>query len=368
MHSNSPKQGTEGKGKGSEKGKEQGKEQGSEKGKEQGSEPEQGSEQGKEQNHSQSQPQPNQQNHSLSHSQSQSQYAQELIRNLKESKLPSELEINKLCMKLMDILILEPNIHRISSPAVVFGDIHGQFNDLLSLLSISGEPDGLKTFIFLGDYVDRGDHSLEVILLLFVYKIQFPNKVILLRGNHEIKNINRIYGFHDEVLLKYGSLHLWNIINEVFSYLSVGCIVDSKYFCIHGGISPRLNLGKLESLDRSGIIRNESVYMDVMWSDPYYKLGASSNPRGSGYLFGEDIAKRFLMQNGLRMIIRSHQLAIEGYKWDFDNLCLTIWSAPDYMGKCYNPASILQIETGVNITNSSIKIYRKNKKAVVEGE
>lgn len=81
-----------------------------------------------------------------------------------------------------------------------------------------------------------------------------------------------------------------------------------------------------------------------------------------GYLFGEDILKQFLMYNNLEMIVRSHQLAIEGYKWDFDGLCLTVWSAPNYMGKCLNPASILVLEKDTPITRTSIKLFKISKK------
>lgn len=272
-----------------------------------------------------------------------------------------ETEVEFICNKVEDIMIHEPNIRQVSSPVVVVGDVHGQFADLLTLLQIEGPP-GKASYIFLGDYVDRGDHSLELILLLLCYKVLYPAQIVLLRGNHEQRAINRVYGFYDECMAKYGRTNVWDTINETFKYFNIGCIVDNRYFCIHGGISPRVSMNKLQRIDRFENISSDSIFTDVIWSDPFYKPGASLNPRGSGFLFGEDILKQFLMYNNLDMIIRSHQLAIEGYKWDFGNLCLTVWSAPDYMGKCYNPASILKIMPGVEITSNSLKLFKKTNK------
>lgn len=193
----------------------------------------------------------------------------------------------------------------------------------------------------------------------------FPARVTLLRGNHEQATINRVYGFYDECFGKYGKNSVWHMINEVFTHFNIGCIVDNRYFCVHGGISPRVTVHKLERIDRFEKIIEDSIYTDVIWSDPFYKPGASPNPRGSGFLFGEDVLKQFLMFNNLEMIIRSHQLAIEGYKWDFGTLCLTVWSAPDYMGKCSNPASILVIERGVPVSGNNLKLFKKAKKEPV---
>lgn len=284
-----------------------------------------------------------------------------LINRILKYELIPEDEIEHLCDQVIDVMIQEPNICHVASPVIAVGDIHGQFPDLQTLLQIEGPP-GAASYIFMGDYVDRGEHSLEVILLLLAYKVLHPQKVVLLRGNHEQSTINRVYGFYDECQGKYGNNAVWVMVNDVFSHFNIGCIVDGRFLCIHGGISPRVTISKLERLDRFEKIAEDSIYTDVIWSDPFYKPGASLNPRGSGFLFGEDVLKQFLMFNDLEMVIRSHQLAIEGYKWDFGNLCLTVWSAPDYMGKCSNPGSILVIEKGVPITSNSLKLFKKTKK------
>ncbi|KAI4292251.1 serine/threonine-protein phosphatase 4 catalytic subunit [Pancytospora philotis] len=271
-------------------------------------------------------------------------------------------EVAYICSCVMDIMVLEPNICYVSSPVVVVGDIHGQFTDLLTMLQLEGPP-GRAAYVFLGDYVDRGENSLGVILLLMAYKVLRPDRIVLVRGNHEQSSINRSYGFYDECVGKYGDATVWRLVNEVFSYFAIACVVDGRYLCIHGGISPRVSVNKLERIDRFDAVQDDSIFTDVLWSDPFYKPGASLNPRGSGFLFGEDVIKRFLMYNNLEMVIRSHQLAIEGYKWDFGALCLTVWSAPDYMGKCSNPGSILVIRAGQPITANSLRLYKKTKKA-----
>lgn len=286
---------------------------------------------------------------------------QGLIDRIQRYELLKVSEICYICDRAIDIMILESNIRRISRNVTVVGDIHGQFSDLLHIFQAYGSPEH-NSYVFLGDYVDRGENSLECIMLLLVYKIMYPDNISLIRGNHEQKAINKVYGFYDEVCAKYGGHKVWDAINGVFPHFNLGCIIDDRYLCIHGGISPRITINKLERADRFEKITDESIINDIIWSDPYYKQGFAPNPRGSGFLFGEDILKQFLIFNNLEMIVRSHQLAIEGYKWDFEGHCLTIWSAPDYMGKCSNPASVLFIEKDVPISSRSLKIFSKTKK------
>lgn len=288
---------------------------------------------------------------------------EDFLIKLRQFKLLDESEISTICNKVIDIMILEPNIRRVSSDVIVVGDIHGQFSDLLHIFETNGTPETMN-YIFLGDFVDRGENSLECILYLFIYKILYPEKVTLLRGNHEQKIINKVYGFYDEIVSKYNNSTVWSIINSVFNHLNIGCIVDGKYLCVHGGISPRISINKLERVDRFEKLTETSIINDVLWSDPFNKSGSAPNPRGNGFLFGDDILKQFLVFNNLEMVIRSHQLSIEGFKWDFDGHCLTVWSAPDYMGKCSNPASVLLIERDTPISSRSLKIFHKTRNPI----
>lgn len=290
---------------------------------------------------------------------------EEQLNQLRRYEMLNEGEILEICTKATEILLFEPNVRRVESNIVIVGDIHGQFSDLLHIFDTHGTPE-IINYVFLGDFVDRGHNSLECILYLLIYKIHYPERVTLLRGNHEQKIINKVYGFYDEVALKYPNTSIWEMINIVFDHLNIACIVDGKYLCVHGGISPRVTISKLERVDRFEKLTEHSIINDVLWSDPFYKTGVSPNPRGNGCLFGEDVLKQFLIFNNIEMLIRSHQLAIEGFKWDFDGCCLTVWSAPNYMGKCSNPASVLLIEKNLSITSRSIKIFEKIKPTKAE--
>jgi serine/threonine-protein phosphatase 6 catalytic subunit len=138
----------------------------------------------------------------------------------------------------------------VNAPVIVCGDIHGQFYDLLELFKVGGEIPNSR-YVFIGDFVDRGYNSVETIQLLFCYKIKYPKEIILLRGNHESRQITTVYGFFDEIMRKYGNSSPWKYCNEAFDYLPLGAIIDNKILCIHGGLSPEIKLiDQIRTIDR----------------------------------------------------------------------------------------------------------------------
>ena len=172
------------------------------------------------------------------------------IEQLKRCEHIKESEVKLLCAKAREILIEEGNVQSVDSPVTVCGDIHGQFFDLLELFKVGGEcPD--TNYLFMGDFVDRGFYSVETFLLLLALKVRYPDRITLIRGNHESRQITQVYGFYEECLRKFGSVNVWRYCTEIFDYLALAALIDNKIFCVHGGLSPSINtLDQIRSIDR----------------------------------------------------------------------------------------------------------------------
>ena len=266
-----------------------------------------------------------------------------------------EEEIKFLIDKSMIIFKEQKMLIELEAPLRVCGDIHGQYYDLLRIFEHCGFP-GEFNYLFLGDYVDRGKQSLETICLLLAYKIKYPLKVHLLRGNHESSVTNRIYGFYDECKRRY-NVRLWRNFTELFNYLPVAALIDEKILCMHGGLSPDLrNLSSISEISRPTEIPDSGLLCDLLWSDPDKEVrDFDENDRGVSVVFGEKIVQEFNRKNDLDLIIRAHQVVDDGYEFFAQRQLITIFSAPNYCGEFDNSAGIMIIDDALTC---SLKVLR----------
>jgi len=219
-------------------------------------------------------------------------------------------------------------------------------HDLSELFRIGGNsPD--TNYLFMGDYVDRGYYSVETVTLLVALKLRYRDRLTILRGNHESRQITQVYGFYDECLRKYGNANVWRFFTDLFDFLPLTALIDNQVceffvilwtcddnfmapaslifltslfailflqiFCLHGGLSPSIDtLDHVRSIERVQEVPHEGPMCDLLWSDPDDRCGWGISPRGAGYTFGQDISEAFNHNNGLTLVARAHQLVMEG--------------------------------------------------------
>lgn len=272
--------------------------------------------------------------------------------------------IVKLCVEAEIIFKKEPRCVKLNSPCYVLGDIHGNFHDLMiyeRILWRKAPTCISENFLFLGDFVDRGDHGLECILYLLSFKIIAPERFTMLRGNHELRNIQAVFTFQRECFEKFGKAcgqNIWDSINKVFDVMPICAVIDESIFCAHGGIPTSLT--KLEELNSIPIPlpepENQSpAAWEMLWNDPVsgnefgeyaemLRLTSGSNAfnnlqgflpntkRGTAYYFSEEAVNKFLQVNNLTHIIRAHEVIPPGYQFHMGGKVITIFSSSRYCG------------------------------------
>lgn len=267
----------------------------------------------------------------------------------------------------IDVLLNEETkCTKVLSLCFIIGDIHGNLEDLLSLERCiwSRVPFMCSNFVFNGDYVDRGQWGFECSIYLFAFKILAPNKVTLLRGNHEVRSLQAHYSYKRECVQKYGEalgIKVWEITNKIYDKLPVCAVIDDAIYCAHGGI-PR----SATKLDQISKVKRElpdpekqsKIAWEILWSDPCHNQQFSeicnmlkvrpketggfikNTKRGTAFLFNEDGANSFLRNNGLTHIVRAHEVPPSGVTFHFGNKCATIFSCSHYCGN-NNPCTIV---------------------------
>lgn len=290
-----------------------------------------------------------------------------------EGILAQEL-ILELIKKASDLFEAEPNMLKLNDPIAVVGDIHGQYFDLVKLFEVGGAP-GDTQYLFLGDYVDRGSFSVEVLAMLFAVKILHPKRVRMLRGNHECRQMTAFFNFREECEYKYDE-GVYTAFMEAFDMLPVAATINGKFLAVHGGLSPDLpSLKAINALNRFQEPPREGLLCDLLWSDPLEtkegEAATSKKPkkeplfihnevRGCSYYFSFDGAMKFLQKNGMMSIIRAHEAQLEGYKMHKTNpatgfpTVITIFSAPNYCDAYNNKGALLKFD------NSTLNILQFN--------
>ncbi|XP_044505456.1 serine/threonine-protein phosphatase BSL3-like [Mangifera indica] len=264
-------------------------------------------------------------------------------------------EIADLCDSAERIFSSEPSVLQLKAPIKIFGDLHGQFGDLMRLFDEYGAPStagdiAYIDYLFLGDYVDRGQHSLETITLLLALKVEYPNNVHLIRGNHEAADINALFGFRIECIERMGErdgIWAWHRINRLFNWLPLAALIEKKIICMHGGIGRSINhVEQIENLQRPITMEAGSiVLMDLLWSDPTENdsvEGLRPNARGPGLVtFGPDRVMEFCNNNDLQLIVRAHECVMDGFERFAQGHLITLFSATNYCGTANNAGAIL---------------------------
>jgi len=289
---------------------------------------------------------------------------------LREGRLEKENALS-LIDRAIEHLEEQPNMLELEAPLTICGDIHGQFFDLCNLLDATGEPGDVK-YLFLGDYVDRGDFSTEVMFLLLSIMLTYPKSFYMLRGNHESRLLTGNFNFKRECFVKYDE-EIYDAFMDLFDFLPIAAKVHTKqgtYFACHGGISPNLrNVEDIHKLNRFVEPPGEGVLCDLLWADPVPEDDTNGmNPeeiaqwqdiefrpnltRGCSYEFGYTAAKTFVKENNFKAIIRAHEVKQLGFEEHFFRdkglevpPVITVFSAPNYCDMYENRAAFIQMSS-----------------------
>eukprot|EP01062_Namystynia_karyoxenos_P037303 TRINITY_DN27167_c0_g2_i1.p2 TRINITY_DN27167_c0_g2~~TRINITY_DN27167_c0_g2_i1.p2 ORF type:complete len:367 (+),score=115.82 TRINITY_DN27167_c0_g2_i1:141-1241(+) len=292
------------------------------------------------------------------------------VRGNKQGKmvLLKEDDIRYLLQRGRDVLLSQPMLLELDGPIKVVGDIHGQYYDLFRIFEKGGFPPEAN-YLFLGDYVDRGKHSMEVMSLCLAYKIRYSENFFLLRGNHESAAINRMYGFYDDCKRRY-NIKVWKVFTDVFNCLPVAATVGEKILCVHAGISPELtDLRLILDLKRptpGGDVPDAGLLCDLLWADPEFGIdGWQESDRGVSFLFGADEVTRFLTLMDMDLIIRAHQVMERGYEFFADRQLVTIFSAPNYCSEFDNDGAIMAIDENLQCSFAIVPAQQKGPRSFI---
>jgi Ca2+-binding EF-hand superfamily protein/diadenosine tetraphosphatase ApaH/serine/threonine PP2A family protein phosphatase len=256
----------------------------------------------------------------------------------------------------------------------IIGDLHGQLEDLLTILTINGLPGKDLIYFFNGDLVDRGDSSCEVLSIILAFLILNPGRVFINRGNHESRSQTAMMGFEDEVRGKYGgkevSIHdrevggsgtrvpaLLENVYQLFDFIPLAGVIEDRVFIVHGGLFGQsgVTLNHLRAIKRkkeppvnkSHATFEDKLFEQMLWSDPRDKSGWTPSLRGAGVEFGKDVTHTFCGTNNIALIVRSHECVHEGYDVLHEGRLITLFSASCYCGTQANKGAYISMNSAL---------------------
>lgn len=235
--------------------------------------------------------------------------------------IPLLLEWQQLLRKQRLLLDLQAN------SILIVGDIHGDLQQLQRALQLFVNKD-VELVIFNGDIIDRGSEMIECIVSLMAAQLKYPNNIYFLRGNHELKAVNEIYGFRGYATGIFGS-KVYDYFTQAFQQLPLAAKIGNWAFVSHGGVPREPIYFHLMRLDVKEAEPDTSDYAQLMWNDPDPKIDEyAPSIRGQGfYRFGRSAFDQFMEFHSLDLYIRAHQAFPEGYRWFFDNRMLSVFSS-----------------------------------------
>lgn len=257
------------------------------------------------------------------------------------------IQLQKICQEVDKIFQTEPILLEINQPILVVGDLHGHLLDLLRIFRNYGFPPR-QSYIFLGDYIDRGEYSLETVIFIYAFKVLYPKNVYMIRGNHEFfSNFNSSQIFSTECETHYPRTKLYETIINSFASMPLAAKLFNKVLCIHGGISPDfVSLEQLKQFQRPITdYNNDPILTGLLWSDPNRNDDHfAPSRRKTGFLFGVTAFQNFCANNNISYVLRGHECVMDGYQLMFGGKLITVFSSSNYCGTTGNKAAVLFVD------------------------
>ena len=269
----------------------------------------------------------------------------------------SRLRVVEDARERLASLPLFVNLDRASSIAVL-GDVHG-YDDVVDRFEQLVEEYSVDAAVMLGDYVDRGPNSTETIIRVLELVSSDPSRFIPVRGDHEDPRMNEAYGFYEEVLYSQAT-DLYSLIVDAYAQMPIAATWRGV-FLVHGGVpcadcsAPErpLRLDEAQASrsrvkgTRSYLNLEDPVLFQLAWNDPISTpVYFEPNPRGPGiYYYGRLAWSSFLRENGLKYIVRAHEVV--------DGLLLLRRDGRPASAKCESRIPSAELEGGVVTVFSS---------------